>query len=70
MIEENVFFWYVTCEFTANRYEPKAEILLFKARTYNEAIEYLDKLDIDRDLSEYDNKVIKVFKYVEHIFKR
>lgn len=69
MIKENVL-WYVTCEFTDDRCEPKAEILLFKARTYNEAVEYLGALDIDRKLPEYDDKVIKVFKYVERIYER
>lgn len=68
MIKENVL-WYVTCEFTANRYEPKVEILLFKAKTYNEAVEYLGTLDIDKKLSEYDDKVIKVFKYIERIYE-
>ena len=68
MIEENVW-WYVTCEFTDDICEPKAEILLLKARTYNEAVEYLSTLDIDRKLSKYDDKVIKVFKYVERIYE-
>lgn len=69
MIKENVL-WYVTCEFTDDRCEPKVEILLFKAKTYNEAVEYLSTFDIDRELSEYDDKVIKVFKYVERIYER
>lgn len=69
MIEENAF-WYVTCEFTTSEYEPKTEILLTKARDYDEAIGYLGTLDLRKDLSEYKDKVIKIFKFIERIYVR
>lgn len=64
MLKENVL-WYVTCEFTDKESGPGAEIILFKAKNQNEAIDYLSAFDIDKELSEYKDKIIKIFKYVE-----
>lgn len=58
-------FWYVICEFTDEESGPGAGILLFKGKNIEEAIDYLNNLDIDKKLSNYQDKKIKIIEYLD-----
>ena len=55
-------FWCVVCEFTDEESGPGASVLLFKGKTIEEAIAYLNNLDIDKELSIFQDKKIQIIE--------
>ena len=58
-------FWCVICEFTDEESGPRASVLLFKGKNIEEAIVYLNNLDIDKKLSNYQDKKIKIIECLD-----
>ena len=58
-------FWCVICEFTDEESGPGASVLLFKGKSIEEAIVYLNNLDIDKKLSNYQDKKIKIIECLD-----
>ena len=54
--------WCVICEFTDEETGPGASILLFKGETIQEAVAYLNNLNIDKELSNYQDKKIRIIE--------
>ena len=55
-------YWCVFCEFTDEESGPGASVLLFKGKSVEEAISYLNNLDIDKELSIFQDKKIQIIE--------
>lgn len=57
--------WCVICDFTDEETGPEAGVLLFKGETIEEAVAYLNNLDIDKELSNYRDKKIRILECLD-----
>lgn len=57
--------WCVICNFTDEETGPEAGVLLFKGETIEEAVAYLNDLDIDKELSNYRDKKIRILEFLD-----